>query len=231
MAVCWCYKGKDVFNVLHVDSAGGEYFLLQVDVDGNCNHRCAARPLCTYLSRLPTDVRGDNVRMMQGRNAPRYTYGIRTWLLRALPCTTCGGVASCRGNLGKRHVTLAQCIGLIRITSYWRYGVPMLTVQALRTSARDTYPVDRGNKPRIWAKNHIRELDKWMCDRGFRCLFGPWISVRCGVTYRVVCIFNLTEGCWDLVFVRWKREPVLGNRLLKHASWTRWMSYAFLLII
>ena len=74
-------------------------------------------------------------------------------------------MASCRGNSGKRHVMLVQWLGLIRITSYLRYGVVMLTAQALRTSACDTYPVDPGDKqcrakygPKIMCMS-IRGLD------------------------------------------------------------------------
>ena len=101
--------------------------------------------------------------MTRGHNAPRYTYSIRMWVLWALIHLICGCMASCRGNSGKRHVVLVQCIGLICIISELRYRVVMLTVQALLTSASDTYPVDCGDKnhehgPKITYAS-IRRLD------------------------------------------------------------------------
>ena len=82
------------------------------------------------------------------------------FVLRALPRIICGCMASRRVNSGKRHVMLVQCVGLICIISDLRYSVVMLTVQALRTSASDTYPVDCGDKPRVWPsmgqKSHTR---------------------------------------------------------------------------
>ena len=65
-------------------------------------------------------------------------------MLRSLPYTTSGYTC-------KHHIMLAKCISLIRIASYLRYGVVLLTGQALRTLARYTYPVDCSDKPRVWS--------------------------------------------------------------------------------
>lgn len=125
LSVCWCYKGNDVLNVLHVDSAAVEYFLLQEGTEWHWKHVCTARPFCTW--RIPANVHGDVVRVSWGRNAQHYTYGICAWVLLALPRITCGGVAYCRGSSRKQPVYLAQCVALTRITPYLRYGVVMLT--------------------------------------------------------------------------------------------------------
>ena len=98
--------------------------------------------LSTYLGIL----RG-NVGMTRGLNTQRYTYVTGTWVLCALPGSTCGCMASCRGHSGKRQVKLGQCRTLIGITSHLRYGVVMLTPRALRTSAGDRYQVDTSDKP------------------------------------------------------------------------------------